>query len=186
MNDEIQGRPGVYIETHFPTALLNKQVQTETGATPFNGVHRWFSRKPLSFSRASVLASILPATITPDDFRRLLSVPTNVPKDFRLYKQTPSADIIAEVKELSSSLWGEEVRVLDAFAGGGSIPFEALRYHIKTLAFDLNPVAVATMKAGLEVPFHLGIDFTNDLRYWVERIGQQAQERLLKYFRSAT
>lgn len=186
MNDKTQGRPGVYIEKNFPTDLLIEQVQMETGATPFNGVHRWFSRKPLSFSRASVLASILPATITQDDFRRLLGVPTNASKAFQLYKQTPSAGIIAEVKRLSSSLWSEEVRVLDAFAGGGSIPFEALRYNIRTLAFDLNPVAVATMKAGLEVPFHLGTDFTNDLRYWVDRIGQQAQERLLEYFPSAS
>ncbi|HEU5376354.1 MAG TPA: DUF1156 domain-containing protein, partial [Ktedonobacteraceae bacterium] len=184
MSDKIHERPNVYIEKNFPTDLLNEQVQTETGATPFNGVHRWFSRKPLSFSRASVLASILPATTTPDDFRRLLGILTNPTKDFRLYKQTPSAGIITEVKRLSSSLWGEEVRILDAFAGGGSIPFEALRYNIKTLAFDLNPVAVATMKAGLEVPFNLGTNFANDLGYWVERIGQQAQERLQEYFSS--
>jgi putative DNA methylase len=186
LSDEIRERPAIYIENHFPTELLNEQVQTETGATPFNGVHRWFSRKPLSFSRAAILASILPATITPDDFQRLLGVPAQRPKDFRLYKQTPSASMIADVQSLSSSLWGEDRCVLDAFAGGGSIPFEALRYHIKTLAFDLNPVAVATMKAGLEVPFHLGLPFVIDLRHWVERIGQQAQERLQTYFPSAS
>jgi adenine-specific DNA methylase len=59
-------------------------------------------------------------------------------------------------------------------------------YTIKTFAFDLNPVAVATMKASLEVPFNLGINFTNDLRYWVEHIGQQARDKLQKYFPSTS
>ncbi len=35
--------------------------------SPFSAVHRWFSRKPLSFARASVLASLLPADTSNED-----------------------------------------------------------------------------------------------------------------------
>jgi putative DNA methylase len=43
-------------------------------------------------------------------------------------------------------------RVLDLFAGGGSIPFEATKYGLNVIASDLNPVAVVTMKAAMEYP----------------------------------
>lgn len=39
----------------MPVQLLNEQVYYEYGGNPFKGLHRWYSRKPLSFSRASAL-----------------------------------------------------------------------------------------------------------------------------------
>ena len=57
-------RPAVFIEKIFPVTLLNQQVYYEHGGNPFKGLHRWYSRKPLSFSRASVLGSLLPDTVT--------------------------------------------------------------------------------------------------------------------------
>ena len=36
--------------------------------------------------------------------------------------------------------------VLDPFAGGGSIPFEALRYGLTTIANELNPVAASSLR----------------------------------------
>lgn len=42
----------------MPVNLLNEQVYYEHGGNPFKGLHRWYSRKPLSFSRASVLGSM--------------------------------------------------------------------------------------------------------------------------------
>jgi len=43
-------------------------------------------------------------------------------------------------------------RVLDPFAGGGSIPLEAQRLGLRALAVDLNPVAVLINKALIEIP----------------------------------
>ena len=40
--------------------------------------------------------------------------------------------------------------MLDCFAGGGSIPLEALRLGCETYALDYNPVAVLILKAVLE------------------------------------
>ena len=42
--------------------------------------------------------------------------------------------------------------IYDPFAGGGSIPLEAQRLGLKTIASDLNPVAVLINKALIELP----------------------------------
>jgi putative DNA methylase len=118
LNDNNQGRPRVYIEESFPIDFLNQQVLKETRGSPFSAVHRWFSRKPLGFSRASVLASLLPADTTNEDFMRLLGVPPFANKDFRLYQQTPSQAVIEEVHERCTRTWGDNFQVIDAFAGG--------------------------------------------------------------------
>ena len=55
MSDCIKKRPKLFIEKIMPVNLLNEQVYYEHGGNPFKGLHRWYSRKPLSFSRASVL-----------------------------------------------------------------------------------------------------------------------------------
>ena len=47
--------------------------------------------------------------------------------------------------------YGDEAPlVVDPFAGGGSIPLEALRLGCETFASDLNPVACLILKAMLE------------------------------------
>jgi putative DNA methylase len=42
--------------------------------------------------------------------------------------------------------------VLDPFCGGGSIPLEAQRLGLRAYASDLNPIAVLTTKALIEIP----------------------------------
>ncbi len=182
MSGENEGRPRLFIEESFPIDLLNQQVLKETRGSPFTAVHRWFSRKPLSFSRASVLASLLPANTTTEDFVRLLGMPRVAAKDFRLYQQTPSHPVVEEVHERCERTWGDNYQVIDAFAGGGSIPFEAVRYGIPTIASDLNPVAVTTMKAAIEVPLMFGLEFEGDLKQWVAWVAKQVDEELGIYF----
>lgn len=85
-------RPQVFIEKIMPVNRLNEQVSYESGGNPFKGLHRWYSRKPLSFSRASVLGSILPADVTPEEFEQLLGLIDG--QDIRLYKTPPSPHLI--------------------------------------------------------------------------------------------
>jgi adenine-specific DNA methylase len=59
----------------------------------------------------------------------------------------------AEILETSG---GKPPKVLDCFAGGGSIPLEALRLGCETYALELNPVAVLILKATLEYPQKFG------------------------------
>ncbi len=73
---------------------------------------------------------------------------------------------------------------MDAFAGGGSIPFEAARYGFNVLASDLNPVAVVTMKAAMEYPLKFGPDLQQDIDKWVKWVGDEAEKRLAEFFPS--
>lgn len=165
----------------MPVQLLNQQVYYEHGGNPFKGLHRWYSRKPLSFSRASVLASLLPADVTMQEFEHLLGL---VPgKEVKLYKTPPSSTRIKKVQDYCEKIWGTRTpTVLDAFAGGGSIPFEAARYGLNVLASDLNPVAVVTMKAAMEYPLKFGPDLQQDIDKWVKWVGDEAEKRLSEFF----
>jgi adenine-specific DNA methylase len=52
--------------------------------------------------------------------------------------------------------YDDHVVVLDPTAGGGSIPFEASRLGLGTIANDLNPVAWLLLKATVELPSKFG------------------------------
>ncbi|MCA6595416.1 MAG: DUF1156 domain-containing protein [Pseudanabaena sp. M046S1SP1A06QC] len=182
----------------MPVKLLNEQVYYENGGNPFKGLHRWYSRKPLSFSRASVLGSLLPADISMEEFEYLLGLDqartdrreTEKEKDdrhqrTRLYKTPPSPERVKRVQELCEQMWGDKTpAVLDAFAGGGSIPFEAARYGLRVFASDLNPVAVVTMKAAIEFPLRFGAALQEDIDRWVKWVGDEAEKRLSEFFPS--
>ena len=58
----------------------------------------------------------------------------------------------------------ESPLVVDPFAGGGSIPLEALRLGCETFASDLNPVACLILKVLLEDIPRRGPRLANDLR----------------------
>ncbi|MEG5136315.1 MULTISPECIES: DUF1156 domain-containing protein [unclassified Microcoleus] len=176
-------RPQLFIEKIMPVNMLNQQVHYEHGGNPFKGLHRWYSRKPLSFSRASVLASILPADISLQEFEYLLGLEPG--KEIKLYKTPPSSVRIQKVHDYCEQVWGNRTpTILDAFAGGGSIPFEAARYGLNVLASDLNPVAVVTMKAAMEYPLKFGPDLQEDIDKWVKWVGDEAEKRLAEFFPS--
>lgn len=176
-------RPAVFIEKIMPVKLLNEQVYYEHGGNPFKGLHRWYSRKPLSFSRASVLASLLPDDISMEEFEYLLGLEPG--KDVKLYKMPPSSVRIKKLHDYCEKTWGTRTpTILDAFAGGGSIPFEAARYGLNVLASDLNPVAVVTMKAAMEYPLKFGPDLQQDIDKWVQWVGDEAEKRLAEFFPS--
>ena len=189
-------RKPVFIEKIMPVKLLNEQVYYENGGNPFKGLHRWYSRKPLSFSRASVLGSLLPADVSMEEFEYLLGLDmaranesetekNNRHQRTRLYKTPPDPERVKRVQELCEQMWGDKTpAVLDAFAGGGSIPFEAARYGLRVFASDLNPVAVVTMKAAIEFPLKFGAALQEDIDKWVKWVGDEAEKRLSEFFPS--
>ncbi|MFN7356278.1 MAG: DUF1156 domain-containing protein, partial [Pseudanabaena sp.] len=177
-------RKPVFIEKIMPVKLLNEQVYYENGGKPFKGLHQWYSRKPLAFSRASVLGSLLPVDISMEEFEYLLGLDraneneaekSDRHQRTRLYKTPPSPERVKRVQELCEQMWGDKTpAVLDAFAGGGSIPFEAARYGLRVFASDLNPVAVVTMKAAIEFPLQFGAALQKDIDKWVKWVGDEA------------
>jgi putative DNA methylase len=60
---------------------------------------------------------------------------------------------ISVARELVRAAHGDEPPlVVDPFAGGGSIPLEALRLGCDTFASDLNPVACLILKVLKKFP----------------------------------
>ena len=82
-------------------------------------------------------------------------------------------------RNLVTAAHPEEVPlVVDPFAGGGSIPLEALRLGCETFASDLNPVACLILKVMLEdIPRH-GPGLADELRKVGAAIKSQAEEEL--------
>ena len=67
---------------------------------------------------------------------------------------------------------------MDPFAGGGSIPLEALRLGCEAFASDLNPVACLILQVMLEdIPRH-GPGLADELRKVVGKIKRQAEREL--------
>lgn len=64
------------------------------------------------------------------------------------------------------TLTPEPLTILDPTAGGGSIPFEALRLGHRVVANDLNPVAAVILHATLDYPLRFGVDLAGDIEKW--------------------
>ena len=72
--------------------------------------------------------------------------------------------------------------VLDPFAGGGSIPLEALRCGADAIASDLNPVAVILNRVTLEYIPRFGLRLADAVREWGAWVREQSLTRLCECF----
>jgi adenine-specific DNA methylase len=73
-------------------------------------------------------------------------------------------------------------RVLDPTAGGGSIPFEAVRLGFETISNDLNPVAVLIEKATVEYPLAHGVAIVDEFRRLAASFVERREAVLKAYF----
>ncbi len=81
---------------------------------------------------------------------------------------------------------GTAPAVFDPFAGGGSIPLEALRLGAESFASDLNPVAVLLNRMAIEaLPKH-GTRLADAVRAAGERIKERAVAALAPYYPTDT
>ena len=68
----------------------------------------------------------------------------------RAFTVGPDTEQIEDLRRLLAYRWGTEVpTLLDPTAGGGSIPFESVRFGLPTKANELNPVASFILEATL-------------------------------------
>jgi adenine-specific DNA methylase len=267
------------IEAGFPCHQVGAETQRERGASsalpPLYFLHVWWARRPLTPSRAAILASLLPADTDPDWFLRQLGIEKPVaevngatwvltgpvldkvaatddggkvlPVDERVRtllaredaRRAENRATIMELMAADESLandpvlqrwqqesqlipqpWPEEgavvpVRmvaadpawfkdlmalagqrglrvpnlygydrayltdpepatvpqvVLDPTAGGGSIPFEALRLGHKVIANELNPVASVILQATLAYPALFGPPLADAVQQYGNRL----------------
>src|SRR5262249_29862250 len=77
---------------------------------------------------------------------------------------------------------GTRPLVVDPFAGGGSIPLEALRVGADAFASDLNPVAVLLNKVVLEYIPKYGQKLADEVRKWGKWVKEQAAKELAEFY----
>ncbi|WP_216915338.1 MULTISPECIES: DUF1156 domain-containing protein [unclassified Synechococcus] len=194
------------IEEWLPIAEIGiESVRERTPMTPFpapNRLHVWWARRPLVASRAAVLASLLPADADRATFKHMLGIhgdPVAAKKAMEKVKRTgiridnpygydrafqycPSEKEEFWLLDELAKLGIEQPIVLDPTAGGGAIPFEALRLGCHTLANDINPVAVLVQKATYEWPSKFGRAVVEEYERIASVFRQRLEERLSVHF----
>ena len=147
-------------------------------------LHLWWARRPLASSRAVLMALLLPDPCDPhcpEEFKTrakelllamwggrqgwvsqvktddgLRQVLLRFIADFANWDNSAKAEYLETGRGLVKAAHPEQTPlVVDPFAGGGSIPLEALRLGCDAFASDLNPVACLILKVMLEdIPRH--------------------------------
>lgn len=77
---------------------------------------------------------------------------------------------------------GTKPLVVDPFAGGGSIPLEALRVGADAFASELNPVAVLINKVVLEYIPKYGQQLAEEVGKWGQWVKEQAEKELAEFY----
>lgn len=93
-----------------------------------------------------------------------------------------SRSLTQHAHEALGGITGTKPLVVDPFAGGGSIPLEALRIGADAFASDLNPVAVLLNKVVLEYIPKYGQRLADDVRKWGNWIKEQAEKELAEFY----
>ena len=170
-------------------------------------LHLWWARRPLASCRALLMALLLPDPCDehcPEKFkskaRQILLDLNGRPKswttsiesdeglrriilkfiaDFANWDNAANNYYLETGRALvKAAHGGEPPLVVDPFAGGGSIPLEALRLGCEAFASDLNPVACLILKVMLEdIPRH-GPGLAEELRKVGAEIKAKVEEEL--------
>ena len=170
-------------------------------------LHLWWARRPLASSRALLMALLLPdpcdehcPKMFKQKVRQTLLGLNGRPKgwasaiksdeglrriilkfiaDFANWDNAANNYYLETGRALVKAAHGEEAPlIVDPFAGGGSIPLEALRLGCEAFASDLNPVACLILKVMLEdIPRH-GPGLAEELRKVGAEIKAKAEEEL--------
>ena len=99
------------------------------------------------------------------------------------FRNIPTPDNLILLQQVLEDTWGRIPSVADPTAGGGSIPFQALRYGLEAHANDLNPIAAGVLRAGVELPIRHGEELGNHLENWGQKLVERLGERLNSFFK---
>jgi len=137
-------------------------------------MHLWWSRKPLATARAILFCQLVddPSSV-PEEFDSDEKVENERIRLFAIcsalceWENTRDKFILSQAKAEIKRTWDRAKAdhgwaqrkepasmppFYDPFAGGGSIPSEALRLGLRSFASDINPVSVLINKASIEIP----------------------------------
>jgi putative DNA methylase len=195
-------------EVDFPIAVVSAHSAREKSIRHGHPstLHLWWARRPLAACRAMLLALLLPDPCDencPEEFKQkargllggfpgivldkddlsLRRAILHFIGDFANWDNAAKPRYLEVGRGLVNAAHGDEAPlVIDPFAGGGSIPLEALRLGCDAFASDLNPVACLILKVMLEdIPRH-GPELADELRKVGAEIKKQAEKELAQYY----
>ncbi|AFA38037.1 Adenine-specific DNA methylase containing a Zn-ribbon [Pyrobaculum oguniense TE7] len=151
-----------YFMPSFPAEAVNEysKVEKGPGRPPHWEMVFWWTRKPLASARAAIAAALLPSGAYPTQEQFLNDL-------FPCRHERKTAHACNPSPRLVEKLRGK--KLLDPFAGFGSIPLEAMRLGLDVTAVELLPTAYVFLKAVLEYPHRYG-------REVVETTGREVKE----------
>ena len=189
-------------EVDFPIATVSRHAVREKSIRHGHPstLHLWWARRPLASSRAVLMALLLPDPCDPHCPESFKQQAREILRDVRHRPETDAElrkalfwfigafanwDMASNPtylhvgRRLVRVAHGQEPPlVVDPFAGGGSIPLEALRLGCEAFASDLNPVACFILKVLLEDIPRQGPGLGEKLRKVGCEIKRQAERQL--------
>jgi adenine-specific DNA methylase len=193
------------IERWLPIAALSEESVRERRAAsslpPLNYLHVWWARRPLIASRAAILGSLLSSSFSHKLFLKLIGIhgdPVAARRALdsakrrgvqleenpygyaRAFEHSPE---VQDLEGLPTQL--SDIVVVDPTAGGGSIPFEALRLGFSVYANDLNPVASVILEATLRIIPRNGINLVEEFDQLSARLTKKCEERISRLYECA-
>jgi putative DNA methylase len=199
------GRSGLPDRGGFQTLAREKSIRHGHPST----LYLWWARRPLAACRSMLLALLLPDPCDPHCPAEFKTKARALFQQAMLPGKKPTTDAelrarllhfigdFADWDNVSNRTYLEVARwlvraappeetplVVDPFAGGGSIPLEALRLGCDAFASDLNPVACLINKVLLEdIPRH-GPELAEELRHVGAEVKKAAERELAEFYPS--
>ena len=185
----------------LPDAIAAQAARERTVRSHFAALHPWWSRRELVLARVATYLAVTQDQVSDEFLSGLAEVnpPNNIVTDARhrlrdtawqwewqkAVRFTPDADLQAPSKPPS-------LKVLDPFAGGGSIPHEAARLGCESYAGDLSPLAHLILRCSLEFPAKLisasneagssadgkWAGLVDELEHWMAKVQDSAASQL--------
>jgi putative DNA methylase len=162
----------------FPVGVVNQAAAKEKqggGRPEFWEMVFWWTRKPLASARAVLAAAALPADASVSTFvSQVLRAKVNMRGEVENVPHRENPNPPPEWRERFAKM-----RMLDPFAGFGSIPLEAVRLGFgEVVAVELLPTAYVFLKAVLEYPKWavekgLGQQLVKDVERWGRWVAEQ-------------
>jgi adenine-specific DNA methylase len=186
------------IETILPLEELSREARREKTIRHgyLSTLHVWWARRPLVAARAAILGAL----VTVKEFSEFFGIPlSEETSDELLVKISEFFQALCKWEVYDGNPLGREIlekargliqkrfpdrppKVLDSFAGGGSIPLEALRLGCQAYALDYNPVAYLILKATIEYPQRYGPRLAEEVKRWGDWIYVQAWQELSSFY----
>ncbi|MFX1534675.1 MAG: DUF1156 domain-containing protein [Promethearchaeota archaeon] len=147
-------------EEFFPledvgTECAKERIHPRKGS--LTTLHVWWSRKPRVAARSIIYSSLIPF----DDQLLRPAFLTEL-KKICSWEHSDDKKLIETARHQIRSIYGnKKPKVLDLFAGGGTIPFEVLRLGCDAYAIELNPVAHIIQLCSLVYPQKHGNKLSN-------------------------